>query len=72
MFEDAKLLATLTSAVEWYKSRAHTFLSEVIEFLYVTTQHNVKGDTYGIGLLTVTLLRHLAPIIPEGLGENPE
>ena len=30
-FESAKLLAALTSAVEWYKSRAHiSFLSEVI------------------------------------------
>ena len=30
-FEDAKLLAASTSAVEWYKSCAHTsFLSKVI------------------------------------------
>ena len=33
-FESAKLLATSTSAVEWYKSHAHTsFLSEVIQIL---------------------------------------
>ena len=33
-FEGAKLLATLTSAVEWYKSHTHTsFLSEVIQIL---------------------------------------
>ena len=37
MFEDAKLLATSTSAVEWYKSRAHTsFLSEVIQIFICT------------------------------------
>ena len=35
-FESAKLLATSTRAVEWYKSRAHiSFLPEVI---YVSTQ----------------------------------
>ena len=42
--EDAKLLAASTSAVEWYKSHAHTsFLSKVIQILihvrtYVPTQ----------------------------------
>ena len=38
MFENTKLLAASTSAVEWYKSRAHTsFLSEVIQILNVTS-----------------------------------
>ena len=33
-FESAKLLATSTRAVEWYKSRAHiSFLSKVIQIL---------------------------------------
>ena len=36
-FEDAKLLTASTSAIEWYKSRAHTsFLSEVIQILICT------------------------------------
>ena len=43
-FEDTKLLAASTSAVEWYKSCAHiSFLSEVIQIfihvrMYVPTQ----------------------------------
>ena len=40
MFKDVKLLAALMSNVRWCKSHAHiSFLSEVIEFLYVATQH---------------------------------
>ena len=36
MFEGTKLLATSTSAVEWYKFHAHIlFLSEVFKFLYL-------------------------------------
>ena len=39
MFEDAKLLTALISAAQWCKPHAHiSFLSEVIEFLYVATQ----------------------------------
>ena len=41
VFESAKLLATSTSAVEWYKSHAHIlFLSEVIQILQIKLNVN--------------------------------
>ena len=50
MFQGAKLLATSTSAVEWYKSCAHTsFLSKTIQiliYMYVPTQYSIRTCPY--------------------------
>ena len=48
-----KLLAASTSTIEWYKSSAHiSFLSEVIQILYVPTQCE-KGRAYHLSHIYV-------------------